>query len=375
MNEKFKYAPGKPGIGTKGRDGSTGLQGLSMFFTDLDPVVDSGIINNKIISGFTLWKNYPIELPDNRSYNVGDLFIDQSGETYEVTDTSTGLFSKIFGNLSSGGFFLPLAVSSSDGYARFFNSNTNPKVIIDNVYSKNGAINYIASPPSIYGIPPIEFARIEYSDVSINSRNPFTVYTSGTENVSADDAKSIAIVRETSGNTFRIGNLDNAGNLRNVNLTFDVSLLSQTKQPGNSFNIYTPKGAILTNYEIAANSLFDPAFNRNPSSFIVTISGHSATVSWVLTDFTTDSNVTGTLYFLAKYNTGYTETYNFNDLIFKPLILQEVPPIGSINITNLIVSVPPSLIYPPSRWYSCYMKISTPNGWTRNSISKGGLAY
>lgn len=365
MNDIFKYAPGRPGIGTKGFDGSIGLQGLSMFFTDFDPVTESGTLNIRIASNETLWKLTVSNLPDGRKYNVGDLFVAQSGETYEITNTVTGAFSKIFANLSSGGFFLPLGVSSTDGYARFFNSNTTPKVIIDNVYTTSGAINYTASPVSIYGIQPQEFARIEYSNVVINSRNPFSVFTSGTVGIPADDAKSIAIVRETSGNTFRIGNLDDAGNLRNVNLTFDVSLLSQTKQAGNSFNKNTPSGAILTNYEIAANSLFDPAFNPDPASFtaIFNTGTLSALVSWNLADFTDDTDVTGTLYFLTS-GKPYSGVYAFDAVTYKPLVFQDVQTAGSVTITNLSLT----------NIYTCYMKLSTPNGWIRNSVSRNAFA-
>src|ERR1035437_4981879 len=121
MNENFKYAPGKPGIGTKGHDGSIGSQGLSMFFTDFDAITDITALNNRINTNSTLWKTSNISLPDSRTYNVGDLFIDQSGQTFEIISTILGTYNKIFANLSSGGFFLPLGVSSTDGYARFFN--------------------------------------------------------------------------------------------------------------------------------------------------------------------------------------------------------------------------------------------------------------
>jgi hypothetical protein len=360
MSDNFKYAPGKPGIGTKGRDGSTGLQGLGMYFTDFDPVLDRGVINARIINNSALWQLDAGNLPDGRTYSVGDLFVDQNGETYTITDVVTGEYSKIFANLSSGGFFLPLGVNTADGYERYFNSNTIPKIIIDNVYTDSGAINYTASPLSIYGIPPKEFARIEYSNVVINDRNPFTVYSSGTPAGTADDASAIAIVRETSGNIFRIGNLDDGGNLRNVNLIFDVSLLSQTKQVGNGFNATTPQGAILTNYEIDANLLFDPNFDNNPVSFTATLNldETEATINWVLDDFVNDANIIGTLYFFQD-NSPYSGYYNFDTLSYRPLVFEDMPNTGSIVITGLYAL----------GVYGCYIKLSK-NGWSRNSITK-----
>lgn len=362
MSDKFKYAPGKPGFGTKGRDGSSGLQGLAMYFTDFDAVSESGAINARITNNLNLWKNLSAALPDGRTYSTGDLFFDQDGKTYEI-NAETNTFAYIFASLSSGGFFLPLGVSSSTGYQRFFNSNTSPKILIDNVYTDSGVVNYSASPSQIYEIPPEDFVRIEFSNVTINNYNPFTVYSSGLSG--ADDASSIAIVRSVNDNTFRIGNLDNGGNLRNVNLTFDVSSLRQTKEAGNGFNAATPEGTILTNYEIAANSLFDPAFNPDPGSFMATLNTGTKDVSiyWNLRDFTNDTNVSGTLYFFTK-QTPYAGIYRYDSSILRPLIFHDVDASSGVKITGLNIT----------EVYSCYMKLSTPNGWTRNSAVKNIFA-
>lgn len=366
MNDKFKYAPGKPGFGTKGRDGSSGLQGLGMYFTDFDPIGEIDKINTRIADNSNLWKRLSDFLPDGRTYSTGDLFFDQDGNTYEINAENNTFLYK-YASLNSGGFFIYLGVDSTTKYKRYYNTNISPKILIDNVYTASAAVNYTASPLEIYGIGPKEFTRIEFSNVEINGYNPFTVYSSGIS--SADDASSIAIVRSITNNdnTFRIGNLDNNGYLRNVNLTFDVSSLRQTKEAGNAFNANTPDGTILTNYEIAANSLFDPAFHSNPISFIgykVFSQGGltaEAVINWNLRDFTNDENVIGTLYVLRNSKQIYDSgIYSFNDFIYRPLIFIDVSTSGPLIITNLDLN----------KEYSYYMKISTFNGWTRNSILK-----
>ena len=94
-------------------------------------------------------------------------------------------------------------------------------------------------------------------------------------------------------NTFRIGNLDNTGNLRNVKLIFDVSSLRVNKQDsGTHFTPNTVEGTVITNYEINANSLFNGNFDSNPTSFVITPGYNSINVAWDKLDFTNDANTT-----------------------------------------------------------------------------------
>jgi hypothetical protein len=142
MSEKFKYAPGKPGFGTKGDTGIDGNQGLAMYFTDFNPATQSSAINALIQNNQALWTGPATPLPGGRVYVTGDLFIDSNGRVYEI-DASSNTFTSVLGTLNMGGFFVPLGVSSSDGFQRYFNTNSGEKVIIDNVYTTSGAIDYL----------------------------------------------------------------------------------------------------------------------------------------------------------------------------------------------------------------------------------------
>lgn len=358
MSDKFKYAPGKPGFGSRGDTGEDGLPGLSMYFTDLDPVNEVNVINNKITNNIVLWSGDNTALPGGRVYSTGDLFFDTNGKCYEI-DASANTFTYRLAELTMGRFFSALGVTSMEGFERYYNNNASPKYLIDNVYTTAGSVDYSTIPSTIYGIATYNFTRIEYTDVPLGGKyNAFTVYSAG-ETAPADDKEALAIVREYATNVFRIGNLDDSGDLRNVSLTFDVSLLKQTKETGNQFTINTSTGAILTNYEIRANSLFDNNFVANPSSFYCLLNGTTNEVSiyWNLLDFVSnDSDVTGDLYFFQTISSYDGETYDIDSSVLRPLVFYNVGSSGSIAISGLNAAAS----------YTSYMKLEK-NGWTRNS--------
>ncbi|NMC60490.1 MAG: BACON domain-containing protein [Candidatus Methanofastidiosa archaeon] len=360
MSEKFKYAPGKPGYGTKGDRGEDGRQGLAMYFTSLNPNTQTTIINNKIANNLTLW---PADepLPDGRVYVTGDLFFDSDGLAYEI-NAETNTYQYKFASLNMGGFFVPLGKDTSNGFERYFNSNSSPKFIIDNVYTISGAIDYTAVPENIYDVQPKNFTRIEYTNIKSDPAlkyNAFTVYTSG-ENAPQDNHKALAIVYNEIEKAFHIGNLDNNGYLRNTNLIFDVSLLRQKKEAGkNTFTQDTCIGAVLTNYEIKANSIFDPNFNAAPSSFYGTMGTTDCSINWVLGDFVNGAtNVYGDLYFYENNYPYNGKIFSFiNDVSLRPLIFSNVSGTGNVKITGIN----------QNKVYSFYMKLYTDTGWVRNS--------
>jgi len=357
MNKKLQYAPGKPGFGSKGDRGEDGHQGLSMYFTDFEgisPTGDSRILA-RIQDTHDLWVNGDVVLPDNRIYVTGDIFIDNEGKVYEINAEALTYEYK-FANLNLGGFFTPLGANSSEGYQRYFNSNVGQKYIIDNVHTSSGAIDYSNAPADIYGIDPINFARIEFTDIKqAGALNAFTTYTIG----SIEDNDALAIVYHEATNSFRIGNLDNDGSIRNTNLIFDVSTLRVTKQDGvNTFTSTTPLGTVLTNYEIPANSLFDPVFNPSPTSFTNVTDVNDCSISWNLMDFTGDASVKADLYFYEKILQFDGSTFRSDASILRPIVFSNLPQAGTVKINKLRSTQ----LFP----YEYYMKL-TSNGWSRTS--------
>jgi hypothetical protein len=357
MSDKFKYAPGKPGFGTKAYDGITGLQGFSMYFTDYNCTTQASSIRDAIGRNYVLWSATPTTpLPDGRVYITGDLFVDTDGKVYEI-DAENNTFTYKFGNLNTAGYFTSAQIASDTYvYNRYFNNNDSPKYIIDNVYS-DGVIAYYTIPSDIYNILPKNFARIEYSNIVDGSYNAFTLYSSG-KIAGTDDAKALAIVRETSTNTFHLGNLDNNNNLRNVNLIFDVSSLKQIKG-GNLFGVNTSTGTILSNYEINANSLFTGVFNTSPTTFTATFSTTDISIHWVKTDFTSDSAATADLYFFDASTLAASISYVTDASKYRPYVFHDVSTTGYALFTGLNTISP----------YKYYMKFYK-NGWERRSDMK-----
>ena len=357
MSDKFRYAPGMPGFGTKGSDGSAGLQGLSMYFTDFNPDTQASSINTRIANNQILWSTTSDVLPSGRVYVTGDLFVDDQGRVYEI-NAETDTFQYKFANINTSGYFIS-AETTTDTYTynRYFNSNDSPKYIIDNVYAE-GFVAYYDIPSEIYNIFPKNFARIEYSNIEQGNYNPFTLYSSGETNP-IDDHKAIALVRDVNSNTFRLGNLNSTGNLRNVNLTFDVSSLKRTKQDISKFNVNTPPGEILTNYEIDANSLFTGVFNTNPVSFMSTVGVDNITISWNLSRFTNDPDIKADLYFFKNSPVSGTISFTSDSSAYHPMIFHDVSTTGSINLTGLETTTA----------YKYYMNFYK-NGWERRSVTK-----
>lgn len=350
---KFSYAPGKPGFGSKGDPGDPGKQGLSIYFTDYEPTTQEIIINSKIENNFVLWSNRPNEtLPHNREYVTGDLFIDLLGNTYEI-DASSNTFTYLYAALNVGGIFIPLDASTSDGYNRYFNSNDRQKYIIDNIQTNGDSIFYTQYPGYMYNIPIADYTRIEYTNINFGNKYPFTLYTIG-----ENDNGALAIIYDSDENAFRIGNMNN-DIIRNNSLIFDVSMLGINRILGqNTFNPNTPIGSILTNYEINANCLFTPNFNRNAESFYYELDSvlNKCIIYWNLTDITNDNSIEANLYFFEEIPSYNGLSFSLDSSALKPMIMYNIPIDGSILISDL----------KPNTGYKTYIQINK-NGWVRKT--------
>jgi hypothetical protein len=349
---KFEYSPGLFGYGLKGADGSAGLSGMGLYFTDYNPysymtVITYAINNNESLISTSMPGT---KLPSGRSYVNGEVFIDYRGWVWEISTNNKRFGLSPISRLLAGDYFVESGGATSNGFERYYN-DPSAKYIIDAVRSMNAKPNYTLFPSNIYNIFTKNFARIEYSDVIDSCRNAFTVYSSGEIELS-DDHQSIAIVREISGNTFRIGNLTTSNTIRNTNLTLDISSL---KKNTNDISLNTPTGEILSNKEYKANSLFGPIanFNDRPNSFIATSDATNASIGWVLCDFTLDPCIVGNLYVYEK-NPADPIANSSRTMIFHNLDSS-----GYINFSNATTDTS-----------FCYYMNIIKDGWMRNSIVK-----
>jgi hypothetical protein len=357
---KFEYAPGIPGFGTKGVDGSAGSTGLSMYFTNLSGITDQPTLKTKILNNYILWST-TTPLPNGRAYQQGDLFVDSVGKIYVIDFNQYYKFRDTYTNFSASAYFQYSETDSDYGMHRY--SNTFRYYLIDNVLSDTVG-DYTTTPTTIYSIKPKNFNRIEYTDEGDNY-NPFSVF------IASDtcDNNSIAIVRDVVDNSFRIGNLDSNGIARNVNIKFDVDKLMVSKDVGKTFTQDTFAGTVVTNYEINANSLFDPLFNYNPASFRYDSSPgiNSATIFWDKRDFlnTADTavlnNVQASLFFYQRDTTYMYKTYSFAkvEASTRTMCFYNIDVSGQLDVSAL----------DSDKTYGMYMTFYN-NGWTRNSVLK-----
>ncbi len=363
---KFSFSPGIVGYGLKGTDGSAGSTGLSMYFTNLNGIVDQVTLRTKILNNYILWSTSS-PLPNGRAYQQGDLFVDNIGHVYYVNSSAVYKFSDTGTTFSIASYFEDTLEDTDNGVNRYV--NTFSTYLIDNVYSTTVG-EYWNHPIDIFSVEPKNFNRIEYTDVVNNTRNPFTIW------IASDtcDNNAIALVRDTVGeNTFRLGNLDSNGNARNVNIKFDVDKLMVSKDTGKVFTRTTDAGTVVTNYEIDANSLLTPVFNYSPTSFRYdsTPGDTSIRIYWDKGDFltTTDigtlNNIPASLFFFRKQSSYKSKAWNFEDVVGTPdaslqhMVFHNIDVSGYLDIYGLI----------STNTYGMYIQFHN-QGWMRSSITK-----
>lgn len=222
---KFNYAPGLPGYGTRGIDGSGGTPGLSCYFTSLNGSTDQTVLALRISTNKELWGPGIDSLPDGRAYVSGDVFIDVNGKVWVIDLTRHPEKYKYTGStLNLSGTF-ELATSQHEGlkFDRYINKIKDSKQLIDSVYATN-ANSYSEKPSGgIYDTLPVYYGKISYIDADLveslpNPHNYYPYEVWATESDVTDN--HIALVRSASENLWRLGNY-NGITVGNVDLALD----------------------------------------------------------------------------------------------------------------------------------------------------------
>ena len=225
---KFNYAPGMPGYGTRGIDGSTGLTGLSTYFSQYDGDTETSFIKSKIQNNKILF-SVDQALPDGRIYWTGDIFIDRNGKVFEIDLSLSNLYKSTSIALNVSGYFEVLKNSPYYSFQRLSNRYSTNPILIDVVYTDPGTGDYTTYPTSIYSNSPADFAQVKYDDKAIAGYYPFEVWTIG----SAVDDDAIALVKESINNYWHFGN-KNGATVKNTTLYLDFK---QTFIESSSTNI------------------------------------------------------------------------------------------------------------------------------------------
>ena len=220
---EFKYAPGLPGYGTQGIDGSNGLLGMAIYYSDFDGTTDATQITarlneNKIL--FSVDEQIP-GFPE-RTYQNGDMFVDKNGRVYEIDDSVEG-FTSTGSRLNTSTIFVEgTDTEASPIYTRYSNAFGTEKFLVDNVYASGTVNNYALAPESadgLYGIGAVDYGQIKYVDNSIGNYHPYTIWSNTNDVLSPE--KAIALVKEDLNDIWHLGNLDGGANVRAVDLKLD----------------------------------------------------------------------------------------------------------------------------------------------------------
>lgn len=295
---KFQYAPGLPGYGTQGTDGSNGLLGISLYFCYLDGDIDSLAINGKLNRNEILTDgNDKIPGYPTRLYQIGDMFVDVNGKVFKITAVSPSAAyvytnsrlntSTIFGETGDTDVTDPEYIRYSNGYVT-------DRFLIDSVFVSNaGAVgDYYASPVSgingIYGIGAKDFAQIKYVDYDVSDYHPYLLFSN--TNAPGEPERTIALVKENGKNHWRLGNLDGTGVVRDVSLSLD-------------FADIILNGDVITNN---IKSIGDVIANNIKSIGDVSINGNLYTQT-VVPRTNNTYNLGSSSY---KFNNGYITTLN-----------------------------------------------------------------
>lgn len=285
MPKKFEYAPGLPGYGTRGVDGSAGETGLSSYFCAYDGDNDAASIRNRILANNILFPG-SISLPDGRTYQRGDIFIDKNAKIYEIDFIAPNYFSDTGIRINTTGIFEDSLLNSDSGYDRYSNLyGGTSNILIDNVMGTGSVGNYTQTPAYVYGNSLRNYGQIKFVDVPdpCIAFYSFVTYTSGE---SDDDAFSI--VKEIGSNKFRIGNTSDASALifRNTELSLDFAEVQIAQDLSVGGNIY---GNVVGT--IVANSLDLPGYLKVGTT--IDVSGAVKCASTLTVTGTIYGNLTG----------------------------------------------------------------------------------
>lgn len=346
----FEYSPGLFGYGVKGADGSAGIYGMGIHYTDFDFIRDIDIITNRIQRNETLFSIDPSgkTLPGGRTYLDYEFIVDDRGNICIITNVATGEYSDPpFLRFAMANYFEDSSTSTASGYPRYSNMYSDPSLpyyIIDNVYNvKRGS--YLTYPNKIYGIRPKNFARVEFSNSNRDNYNPFSVYSSGQFRY-IDDKKSIGIVRNINENQFRIGNIQNEV-INDTNIIFDASLIQKNSFP---IRVNSNEGEILSNYEANCQSLYTNIFSESPATLeAITEIDSTLTITWNLNDITPDASINADLNI-------YKIEENLPSIQY---IIHNINAEGSINFSGVI----------ENEIYEYFISVIK-NGWKRNTYRK-----
>src|ERR1035437_5311272 len=218
----LNYAPGIPGYGMIGPASSDGLSGLAFFITDLNGITNTFQLKNKILSNENLILLNTGKIPGfpKRLYQNGDLFIDSTSQMFVIDFSNANLYDSTGVSFANTSFFYQGIDTPAINFQRYYNiSPLGAGKLVDTIYSNQSPLDYAETITELYGLGSADFNSIQYTGSSLtpSNINPFGIWIGNVDPIAPQDQNAIALVRETTNNTWHFGNLSFPTNTQRAN--------------------------------------------------------------------------------------------------------------------------------------------------------------
>ncbi|MEG1363876.1 MAG: hypothetical protein RSC92_05555, partial [Clostridia bacterium] len=394
MEKKLKtYAAGLPGFGSVGPKGPTGKNGLSTYFTDFDGLngTDEFILRKRILENLSLIRSNYDNIPgykEGRIYQEGDYIIDKNSNVYVIT-LDNYVYKWLGFNYSVPNIFYTNDEINNFGYTKYFNLYYgDDKFLVDSIYTDSFFDRKIYD-NTIYETPVGDFNTVNYVNLKNNivtstgnNLQPFVVFTAD-NSYNSNSLHSFAIVKEDkkTGTLFRIGNLDNDFNVRNVNLSLDFKNIYLPN------NTYINNNKVLSTNEINLNILEEDNFIHDPESFYIKSktdiqedNKFSFDIFWDIKDFFIKNesinmeSVSASLHIYKKFSENIEDnTINLGTYTDNNITIYNIP------ITPVSIESGLNVVVPKEddndEWYVHISITDNSTGWSRMSSIREVLAY
>lgn len=172
INDTENRYPGLVGYGLKGKKGDPGYPGLSIMITPLEVENDSSVISSLISNNLSL----SVNAQESVFYKKGDIFIDDKGKVFKITDPINGLFEDI-GEIYTKSLFINTNVKNKLEFKRIYAHNS----IIDTFFTNN--LNVDTKDNRLYDTLLKDYGKTIIVNVEVNNNIiPFVCVAADNDN-------------------------------------------------------------------------------------------------------------------------------------------------------------------------------------------------
>lgn len=158
INDTENRYPGLVGYGLQGSNGDPGHPGSSIMITPLEVEVDASVISTLISKNLSL----SVNAQEYVLYKKGDIFIDDKGKVFKITDPKLGKFEDI-GEIYTKSLFINTNMKNKLEFKRIYAHNS----LIDTFYTNN--LNVDTKDTRIYDTLLKDYGKTNIVNVEVNN--------------------------------------------------------------------------------------------------------------------------------------------------------------------------------------------------------------